>query len=1091
MPPTSSTKKTKAELLAEEVKKAVGAGRAVAVETVDFSDPDRPRTCLEVDFPILPVNQIAAIEGNAGKPIYQVSKWWARRRSSVFRSLLLAASMKAPDDPLEAGKSVWDVYYANHQKKGALSHIKVVDPFMGGGTTIVEGSRLGMQMEGVDLNPVAWFVVKTELAQVAKDEVQALLADIEADVKPQIMPFYACDCPRGHTGKWTQVSTGKVMDANFDPLALTPAERKDYRYEGPETTYVFWVKHGPCQVTGCGHRTPVMSKPVMAIKSLSIRYWPRTCASASCRREFDLDAQDPRMAPSVPLVAAETERAYTTPSRDHLAPAKKRRVDFTCPHCDHEHREVLLPERAPKKKKVTLSLLAHPQWLRGEASAAPDGRPYGGSVTDSATATARWNDVRAEKLVLIEVRGKLPDEIRDPLTGQMVSTDAGTVPKRSSFACGSCGTVHDVLKTMTSYGRSGPMAPTLLQGHCPACAVSGDPYRGRFFAPVSDASPFNAAELEWAGDTSDHLHTYVPEQELPHGLKTTYQRIPEHGYPRFRDMFNSRQLLVLTRLAAALDSATARYSTEVVDAVVSAFQQYVRNQNMFCFWNIQADKLEPHLSNNNYYPKNLAIENSVFADYGRGNWESCARSLVNAVEWMAEPWELVSNDALARLDPALEPLVSGKSEKAFPGDPVAPAAALHCRSATDLAPISSESVDLVITDPPFGNNIQYSELADFFYVWLRKLLRKRYGQFEAELTPKAVEAVVNHARNPDDSADHYQLVLTEVWKECHRILKAGGILAFTFHHSQDEPWIAVLESLFKAGFYLEATFPVRSDEIKGEGAKPGGFGSQIIEFDVVHVCRKRTREGGRVSWAKMRREILSEVERIQRLLEHHQREGLPAADIEVIKRGKALEYYSRHYGQVFHAEGEALTVKDAVLGVLQVLDEDGRAGVEPPPVTATPITRQLMRMYADSGVLERNQVQKWLRGTGTSPSEFEERGWIRKIKKEYHLVPFLELARSWHKRHKAGIVYDYDQTAVLIGACVPGSGIRAEDTLQNPKFKPHPALGSLLEWYATRVKDPTVRTAAGRAVRIYKSWLARNQSQAEQLSMFDGGGGAR
>jgi len=170
-------KKTgKAAQRAEEIARAVGAGRPVAVETVDFGDPNRPKTCLEVDFPILPVNQIAAIEGNAGKPIYQMSKWWARRRSSVFRSMLLAAAMKAPDDPMQAAKAVWDVYYANHQKKGALKHLKVADIFMGGGTTIVEGARLGMQMWGTDLNPVAWFVVKNELAKLDPAEVKALLA---------------------------------------------------------------------------------------------------------------------------------------------------------------------------------------------------------------------------------------------------------------------------------------------------------------------------------------------------------------------------------------------------------------------------------------------------------------------------------------------------------------------------------------------------------------------------------------------------------------------------------------------------------------------------------------------------------------------------------------------------------------------------------------------------------------------------------------------------------------------------------------------------------------------------------------------------
>ena len=105
---------TKKKQLADAVAEAVGAGKPVALETVDFNDPNRPKTCLEVDFPILPVNQVAIIEGNAGKPIYQMSKWWARRRSSVFRSMLIAAATKAPEDPAQAAKLVWDNYYANH-----------------------------------------------------------------------------------------------------------------------------------------------------------------------------------------------------------------------------------------------------------------------------------------------------------------------------------------------------------------------------------------------------------------------------------------------------------------------------------------------------------------------------------------------------------------------------------------------------------------------------------------------------------------------------------------------------------------------------------------------------------------------------------------------------------------------------------------------------------------------------------------------------------------------------------------------------------------------------------------------------------------
>ena len=99
---------------------------------------------------------------------------------------------------------------------------------MGGGTTLVEGSRLGMQMFGNDLNPVAWFVVKQELANVDLEEVKQLLADIEAEVKPQIMPYYYCDGPNGEKGKWTHLPTQQVMPADFDPLAIPPRTAAEY-----------------------------------------------------------------------------------------------------------------------------------------------------------------------------------------------------------------------------------------------------------------------------------------------------------------------------------------------------------------------------------------------------------------------------------------------------------------------------------------------------------------------------------------------------------------------------------------------------------------------------------------------------------------------------------------------------------------------------------------------------------------------------------------------------------------------------------------------------------------------------------------------
>ena len=1070
---------SKKDLAAQQAAEAVGAGRPVAVETVDFADPNRPKTCLEVDFPILPVNQVAAIEGNAGKPIYQMSKWWARRRSSVFRSLLLAAAMKAPEDPTQAAKAVWDVYYANHQKKRALAHLKVADVFMGGGTTIVEGSRLGMQMLGVDLNPVAWFVVKTELAQVEPAEVQALLAAIEAEVKPRIMPFYACDCPRGHQGKWIHRSTGEAMGPEFEPLAVPPDERASYAYEGPELIYVFWAKHGPCQVTGCGHRTPLFSSPVMAVKTLTVKAWEYRCDA--CAGEFDVEEREARMAPGVPLVVAEGEKPYVIRG----GPGESGGV--LCPFCNHR---VVVDVPASFKKKVELTLLVHPQWLRGSPGRDADGEEFGGSATDTPEATAAWNRERAGKMRLLEVRGKLPERVTCPETGETFEAEKGTIPRRSEFACGACGAPQDVLGAIKPTGKTGPLAAYAIQGYCPACDAAGVPYGGRFFAPAADSAAVDAAVREWGSRRDDELAAFWPRSELPFGFMTTMNNggLSNHGYTHWWTMFNPRQLLVHTQLLRAIvGTGPERFDWPVREFVLASFQQYLRNQNMFGIWDIGYDKLAPALSNANFHPKATTIENSVFGALGRGNWVACSDSLRETLVWGREPWELLSTGRELKGDGDSQAGGAARSQKLHLGDPVMSSGALACSSATDLATTPTGSLDLVITDPPFGGLLHYSELSDFFHVWLRLVLKDRYpAEFGPEYTPKVLEVVANRARQPDDPDAFYQRLLTECWKESHRILKDGGILAFTFHHSEDEPWIAVLESLFEAGFYLEATYPIRSDETKGEGAKPGTFGSQKIEYDIIHVCRKRMQEPSRVSWGRMRREVLQEIRQMQRLLEFHLQQGLPAADLQVIRRGKALEYFSRHYGAVYVDEGRAVTVREALLGVNQLLDEASGRVQEPPPATAEPFTRQFLRIFDRTAEQPRDQMQKFLRGTGIAPSEFEERGWCQETKKIFHLVPPLEFARAWQGRPRTKLAGDLDQALFLIGSCFDGSGINATDTLRNENFRPHPALAALLEWHRDRAADLAVRHASARALAILKSWEASHQKEAEQLRLFYG-----
>lgn len=1068
---------TKKQLLREAVAKAVGAGKAVALETVDFNDPNRPKTCLEVDFPILPVNQVAIIEGNAGKPIYQMSKWWARRRSSVFRSMLIAAATKAPDDPSHAAKLVWDNYYANHQKKGAFKHLKVADIFMGGGTTLVEGSRLGMQMVGNDLNPVAWFVVKQELANVDLEQVKKLLADIEAEVKPQIMPYYYCDGPVGEKGTWTHLPSNKAMSTDFDPLAIPRDERKQYRYEGPEIIYTFWAKHGPCQVTGCGHRTPIMSSPVMAVKTLTVKHWEHSCSK--CGEAFDVEEEAARMAPDAPFYVAPSEPAYSVLDR---------KKGVICPHCGHT---TLLNLGKGKNKKVELSLLVHPQWLAGEAKQDANGQPYGGSAQDDVAATTRWNAARAAKIRLLEVRGALPDEVTDPETGVTFAPEKGTVPKKSHYACSACGTVQDVLTTIKATGKTGPLAAYAVLGYAPKRDAAGKPYGGRFFAnyDAAHARQYDAAFAEWDARKDTDLKDYWPRSEVPFGFMTSMNNggIPNHGYTHWWTMFNAKQLLIVAQILKAIVTL-GRYDASVREYVLAVFQNYVRYQNSFCFWHVGKDHIVPHMSNNNYHPKSTIVENSVFPPTGMGNWHSCTEPLFAAAEWRGNPWDTVSVANLARVIPTLADSFSSKGDKAFPGDPML-GATTHCGSSTELAYAPTASLDMVITDPPFGGLLHYSELSDFFYVWLRLALKDKYpDQFTADNTPKSLEAVANRAREPEDPDGFYQRLLTQCWREAHRALKPGGILAFTFHHSEDEPWVAVLESLFDAGYYLEATYPIRSDETKGEGSKPGTFGSQTIEYDIIHVCRKRTEEPKPVSWGRMRREVMADVRQLQAMLENHAKEGLPAADIQVIRRGKALEYFSRHYGKVYVDEGRTISVRDALVGINQLIDEDADKGKEAPPVNAEPISRQFLRTFGHAAELKRDQLQKFLKGSITTPDEFVQRGWCAEKNKVFTRTDALDFAREWSGKHRRRLTSDLDQALVLIGACVDGSGINASDTLKNDNFKPHVALKPLLEWLHRNGPDQTTRNAASRAVSIYNAWHASQAPQPAQGSLFDDDG---
>lgn len=1153
-------------------------GKSVKVIVPDFANPRRPKTCLEVDFPIVPINALSQLEGNAGKPIYQMSKWWARRRSSVFRAMLIAAAMQAPiklrpdgspeldaegipvPDITEASKAVWDVYYANHQKAGSFQQLKVLDCFMGGGTTLVEGSRLGFQVAGVDLNPVAWFVVKNELACTDPAEVRKFFDQIEAEVKPVIQPFYVTECPHGHKGRWFSLAgtddpvDDQPMPDAFDPLTLAPEDRKQYRYAGPEVIYTFWAKHGPCSRPDCGHRTPIFRSPVIAEKKLGVKYIPLTCKS--CKTEFHAELGAARMAPAAERVVLDSESPFTAMSQPFAmrlldyskgkAAERDQRINelcgmvdaepgLRCPKCgefsgqylrdvlnkhnsagrradiDKKHLNIQPPRNGTKH--VFNYLLVDPDWING-ATGVVDGEQLGGYADASVEATSHWYEQRLENLRLIEVRGRIKltedtshlgmaeaepvaevedeeasdeaeasGEAEEPdrkeyglprfLTladGRRIDTTKGTIPAKSHVTCGRCGQKQDVRESVEKFGHGAPVATYAVQCYCPECDAEGRVYGGRFFASFGDngCRRLVAAEREWASRRDADLADFWPREELPHSYMTHHANfaLPKQGYTHWWKMFNSRQLLLLSELLRSILHCDCR---DVRDQALGAFQQYLRNQNLFCIYDVGYDKLAPFFSNPNYAPKARYIENTSFSKLGRGNLTSIAETVIEGLEWSRTPWEVAPPSHRDETD---EPRLMLE-------DGILPGAQIKCGSSSEIPSFADRTFDLVITDPPFGDNIFYSDLSNFFHAWLRLPLRHDYPElFEQTKTPNAQEALAPRLLSEDEANDYYRVRLTACWAESCRVLKDGGLLAFTFHHSEPAQWAIVLESLFDAGFLLEQTFPIASDEQKGEG---GQFGAKGTEYDIIHVCRKRLAEPTPVSWAKMRQWVKAELGRLKLLLAAYKASELSEADIRVILRGKALEFYSRHYGQVFTSDNEPLSIRHALGGIDQLLDEGTGNATGNPPSIVQPAAYQYLRLFTVAPSRKAEEVSKTLFGTAIRQRDFEDRGWVKEANRRVTATPILQRFETIRQRPRKEMKTEIDQAHFLIGSALPRSGINLEQELSKDTWMVRRSVDAVLEWYAKMAPESEIREAAELARTILRQTLDRLRQQPVEL----------
>lgn len=414
-----------------------------------------------------------------------------------------------------------------------------------------------------------------------------------------------------------------------------------------------------------------------------------------------------------------------------------------------------------------------------------------------------------------------------------------------------------------------------------------------------DLNALAAAEKEVARLRPDwEAKGIIPTEKYP--AVSSDERPITYGMPRWTDMFSSRQLLgfgvlveVLREMRKDIVAAEGPEKGEAVGHLLACGMNKFANWNaILSSWNAPFGTARSVFDRHDFAFKVTFCEMAACASGGGLQW-----ALNNCIE---------AYEDLARFVH-----VGG-----------AQPAEITQGSATTLAHLGDGSIAAVVVDPPYADNVQYSELADFFYVWLKRTQGHRRPEwFSTYLCEHDEEAVVNVSRHRADGESaksakekahaFYQDLMQQVFRECHRVLRAEGALTVMFTHKRQEAWEALFSSLVTAGFTITATWPVKTEsEHSLHQAK-----KNAAQSTVILVARKRPHGAGTGYFDEVMREEIRLKARAT--AERLKTEGLNAVDQLVGSFGPAMEVYSRH--------DVVKTDTGEVIGVSAAIDEASEA----------------------------------------------------------------------------------------------------------------------------------------------------------------------
>ena len=812
------------------------------------------------------------------------------------RSARASSEERANGAPSDARAHPLSRFRAEIKKAFGGKAPRVLDPFAGGGAIPLEAMRLGCEVVASDLNPVAWFILRCTL------HYPHLLAG-----QRRALPEFALgdEAFMAAFFKAQGVTTQRALREALDAVGS--------RRGGKSATHA----------TGSGLLP--MAVETQADFAWHLRAWGRRVlaqARRSLAARYPTYAEFEAVPPSLGKASATPRAPRTWEPRPPQLLTPNAQGDVSVAALNAEFgASYLADERNPRwVAKPTVAYL----WARTV--------PCAGCRQEVPLLKTRWLCKRGSKRVRLKmtagengvvfgVKSAVPvgrgsaarRRERDRALG------AGTMSS-SGVTCPCCG-VTATMADLRAAGRAGRLGERMT-------AVVVDGQRGKEYRLPT------AAEREAAEVSEEALAKLYAD--VPYGLPNEPtpsedalgMRVPRYGFDTWRKLFTRRQLLALGTFVREIRGLTLDgYPDDWREAhrayAACTLSKLTDYSSALCSWHNSGEKLRDTFAR-------FALP--IVWDYCEVNPLSQTSGGFSAMyEWVAR----YVDHALAAVN-------------------AAPPPSIRKESAIEMA---VEDVDLICTDPPYYDAIPYSDLMDFFHVWLRRVLHglspETDAAFAAPLGPKwnrdaedgeLIDDAARFGGDREASKRNYEDGMARAFSRFHDALREDGRLVIVFANKSPDAWETLVSALIRAGFVVDGSWPIQTEM----QTRQRSLSSAALSSSIWLVCRKRPR-AARPGWDNA---VLREMQaNITTKLRDFWDAGIRGPDFVWAATGPALEAFSKHpVVKRTDAPGSVLTVAEflrhvrrmvvafVVNRLFAVQGEPRRRWTTPPPTTSSTAT---------------------------------------------------------------------------------------------------------------------------------------------------------